>query len=395
MSAANHDVVIAGGGPVGLCLALALSRRGFRVALQQIKAPPSFTVDSPLDSRVYALAPDILSLLEDVGAWAVAASIRSCDYRRMEVYEDAAQICFDADDWGWPKLGAIVEHGVLVQALQACAGTAANLKLVHGSVIGVRREPQGVSLMTAHATLRAPLLVIAEGADSPLRDELGFLVDVHDYGQSAIGSHLSTALAHGGVARQRFVNGQPLALLPLPDGRVSLVWSVPRAAATWLCELDDSDFIAEVQAAFGSQLGRIGSAGPRVSAPLLRRHAQRYLQPGIALIGDAAHTIHPLAGQGLNLGLRDVSSLVTALSQARARDGDLGMVENLRRYERERRSENTLALDTVHGIGALFTPQTGPLPFLRQLGLTLSDRWFPARSTFARLAAGRLERPWG
>lgn len=394
MSAARQDVIIAGGGPVGLCLALALAAEGFQVALQQLKAPPGFTTDTPLDSRVYALAPDVLELLSRLGVWSLVTAIRSCDYRSMEVFEDRARITFDAEDWGWPRLGAIVEHGVLVHALQTRAA-AAGIRLVRGPVLGLRREPGGMALMTAQATLRAPLLVIAEGADSPLREQLGFLLDVHDYGQSAVGSALGIEGRHRNVARQRFVDGHPLALLPLSDGRVSLVWSVPRAAATRLCELEETDFLTEVQSAFGHELGRFTQASPRVAAPLIRRHARSYLKPGLALIGDAAHTVHPLAGQGLNLGLRDAQCLVEVLGDARQRGADLARPESLRAYERQRRSENTLALSGVHAIGALFGPPSGPLPALRQLGLSLADQWFPARTGFARLAAGRLKRPWG
>lgn len=395
MSARRAEVMIAGGGPVGLCLALALAAEGFRVELQQLREPAAFAPDSPLDGRVYALAPDVLELLERLGVWSLAQALRTCDYRRMEVFEDQARICFDADDWGWPRLGAIVEHGVLVHALQRRAAASAGVRLVQGAVLGVRRESADLALMTAQATLRAPLLVIAEGAESPLREEFGFRVDVHDYGQSAVGSPLACERPHGDVARQRFVDGQPLALLPLADGRVSLVWSVPRPAAKRLCELETADFLAEVQAAFGTELGEFRSAGPRVAAPLIRRHARTYLKPGLVLIGDAAHTIHPLAGQGLNLGLRDVMCLVETLVEARQRGADLRHPDSLRRYERQRRSENSLALSGVHAIGTLFGAQTGPWPTLRQIGLGLADRWFPARAGFAQLAAGRLRRPWG
>lgn len=395
MSAQRPDVMIAGGGPVGLCLALALAAEGFGVELQQLREPAAFTPDSPVDGRVYALAPDVLELLDRLGAWSTAEALRTCNYRRMEVFEDQARICFDADDWGWSRLGAIVEHGVLVHALQRRVLASPGIRLVQGAVLGVRRESSGLALMTAKATLRAPLLVIAEGADSPLREEFGFRMDVHDYGQSAVGSPLVCERPHGQVARQRFVDGQPLALLPLADGRVSLVWSVPRAAAKRLCELETGDFLAEVQAAFGNELGDFGGAGPRVAAALVRRHAHSYLKPGLVLIGDAAHTIHPLAGQGLNLGLRDVMCLVETLVEARQRGADLRRPDSLRRYERQRRSENSLALSGVHAIGALFGALSGPWPTLRQVGLDLADRWFPARSGFALLAAGRLRRPWG
>ncbi len=393
MSSNRHDVLIAGGGPVGLCLALALAAEGCSVALQQAKPAPAYTADSPVDSRVYALAPDVLALLDTLGAWRL--TLRSCDYQRMEVFEDQARITFDAAEWGWPRLGAIVEHGVLVHALQSRVAATPGIRVLRGAVLGVHREPEGMVLMTAQATLRAPLLVIAEGADSPLREELGFVLDVHDYAQSAVGSHLGIEGAHGGVARQRFVDGQPLALLPLPDGRVSLVWSVPRGAARRLCELDDLAFLAEVQDAFGKELGRFTSATPRVAAPLLRRHARSYLKPGLALIGDAAHTMHPLAGQGLNLGLRDVSSLGQVIAAARQRGAPLGAVDSLRAYERRRRSENALALTGVHAIGALFAVADGPLTAARRLGLQLVDQGFVWRSGFARLAAGRWDRPWG
>lgn len=395
MSAPRHDVLIAGGGPVGLCLALKLAEQGFAVALQQQKPPPEFTLDSPVDSRVYALAPDVLELLEQVGAWSGVRALRACDYRSMEVFEAEARIRFDAEDWGWPRLGAIVEHGVLVQALQQRVNATPGIRLLRGAVLGVRREADGIVLMGAQATLRAPLLVIAEGADSPLREELGFTLEMHDYAQAAVGSHLLTELPHRGVARQRFVEGQPLALLPLADGRVSLVWSVPRGAARRLIELDDAAFLAEVQAAFGHELGPFNGATARVAAPLVRRHARRYLKPGLALIGDAAHTLHPLAGQGLNLGLRDVACLSEVLVEARRRRAALGAIESLRAYERQRRSENTLALGGVHAIGALFAIPDGPWAPLRRLGLGFTDRVFPVKSAFARLAAGRRDRPWG
>jgi 2-octaprenyl-3-methyl-6-methoxy-1,4-benzoquinol hydroxylase/2-octaprenylphenol hydroxylase len=251
----------------------------------------------------------------------------------------------------------------------------------------------GVDAVTATLTdgtrLRAKLLIAAEGAQSSIRTKLGIAFKGRDYGQRAVVAHVATERPHQGTAWQRFQPGGPLAFLPLADGRCSIVWSLPDAEAARILALDDTAFRAELGCAFDFRLGAISATTPRAAFPLRLRLAEKYVVGRCALAGDAAHVVHPLAGQGMNLGFRDVACLRRVLRTARERGSDLGAAHILRRYERERRSENTLAARGFDTIERIFGSSRPTLAALRATGLFAIECIAPLKHRLADVAAGR------
>jgi len=377
---------------VGATLALKLARGGFDVAVVEPRPPPSWRGDDDVDLRVVALAPSSVRLLDDVGAWPAIAAARACAYRRMYVWDALApgSLGFDSADDGIDALGWIVENKLvqdrLWQALDA-AGIALHCpaRAVATRIDGDRRLLE----LEDGASVAARLVVAADGGESPLRDQVGIATRDRDYGQRAIVAHVVTEQAHESTAWQRFLPGATVAFLPLQDGRCSIVWSVPEHDAARLLALDDAAFCAELGAAFDFRLGRIVSTTPRAAFPLRLRLAERYLAPSFALVGDAAHVVHPLAGQGVNLGLRDAAELADALVTARAAGRDFAATASLRRYERRRRSDNALSATAFDAIQRVFGSEAMPLAALRGAGLALVDAITPLKRAFARHAAGR------
>ena len=239
--------------------------------------------------------------------------------------------------------------------------------------------------------LRARILIVADGAGSPLREQLGIATRDRDYAQRAIVAHVRTERPHEATAWQRFQPGGPVALLPLSDGRSSIVWSLPDAEATRVLALDDEAFRAELGCAIGfSSRRNHGECSRRYAFPLRLRLAERYVDGRCVLIGDAAHVVHPLAGQGMNLGLRDVRSLLAHMTAARERDADIGSAQVLRRYERERRSENTVGANALDLIERVYASESLPLAVVRGIGLGIANRFKPLKRLLADAAAGRI-----
>ena len=387
-----HDIAIVGAGMVGATLALKLARGGFDVAVVEPRPPPSWRGDDDVDLRVVALAPSSVRLLDDVGAWPAIAAARACAYRRMYVWDALApgSLGFDSADDGIDALGWIVENKLvqdrLWQALDA-AGIALHCpaRAVATRIDGDRRLLE----LEDGASVAARLVVAADGGESPLRDQVGIATRDRDYGQRAIVAHVATARPHEFTAWQRFVPGGTVALLPLADGRSSVVWSVPLADAERLLALDDGAFRAELGAAFDFRLGTIDATTPRAAFPLRLKLAGRYLADRFALVGDAAHVVHPLAGQGVNLGLRDAVELADVVIDARGKKLDFAAATTLRRYERRRRSDNALSAHAFDAIQRVFGSTALPLAGVRGAGLATVDRIAPLKRLFARHAAGR------
>lgn len=390
------DVAVVGGGVVGAALALALLRDGRRVALVEARLPAPWIAAEP-DLRVYAMAPDSIALLSALGVWSTVAAARARPYRRMRVWDagGAGELAFDADSLGRPSLGAIVEHGLLVDALWQALRQQPGLVLhAPARVEALEAREDGVSLLLADGTrLQAALAVAADGADSALRELGGIEVSRKDYGQRGIVGHVDSELPHEDTAWQRFLPGGPLALLPhvdpaAPAGqhRSSIVWTVPDAEAQRLLALDDAAFDAELTRAFDARLGALRSASPRAAFPLRRQLATRFVAGRLVLVGDAAHAVHPLAGQGVNLGLRDLSCLRDVLA-GRSLDG-AGIAHPLARYARERRSESAVAAFGFDGINRLFSNAAVLPTLLRGPALGAVSRIEPLRQFFARRALG-------
>ena len=392
------DVAVVGAGMVGAALALALARSDFAVTLIETKPPAPWRAADELDLRVVALAPSAAELLREVEAWSAIRAARACAYRCMRVWDAAApgELAFDAADSGEPALGWIVENRLVAHALwQACEREPRIALRCPARVTGsttVGSTPDGsrrVLEFDDGGTLAAQLVVAADGAESPLRALAGIAVQERDYAQRAVVAHVATQRPHEATAWQRFLPRATLAFLPLADGRSSIVWSAPAADAARLLALDDAAFCAELGAAFDFRLGRVTATTPRAAFPLRLRLADTYLAPRLALIGDAAHVVHPLAGQGVNLGLRDVTELRDALVGARARGADYAATPALRRYERRRRSDNALSAHAFDAIQRTFGSASPALAAVRGTALAALDRLGPIKDLFARHAAGR------
>ena len=402
------DAIIVGAGAVGGALALALARDGFAVAVIEAREPRPWRAADEVDLRVVALAPDARELLQTIGIWPAIASARIGPYRYMRVWDALApgQLKFDAADNGEAALGWIVENKLIQHTLwQALKGIDPGLQqiaipaaasaapmaprvLCPAEVAGIDDAADAVTVTLIDGTrLRAKLLIATEGAESSVRTKLGIPFEGRDYGQRAIVAHVATERPHEGTAWQRFQPGGPLAFLPLADGRCSIVWSLPETEAARMLALDDAAFRAELGCAFDFRLGAITATTPRAAFPLRLRLAKNYVAGRCVLAGDSAHVVHPLAGQGMNLGYRDVTCLRQVLRSARERGSDIGAAHVLRRYERERRSEATVAAYGLDAIGRVFGSGPGPVAQLRGLGLAIANRE-PLRGLIARAAAG-------
>lgn len=387
-----EDAVVVGAGAVALATALWLRQAGMQVCLVVDRPPAPFDPGSEVDLRVYALAPDVLDALAVLGLRESLQQGRGATYTRMQVVDAGsdAELEFRAADYGWNALGLIVEHGWLLHCLWNAVNSAG---------IDVRVHPQ---LLQWHAAddhwrlpelgLRTRLLLAADGGDSALRTAAGIEVQHKPYDQSALVAHVRWPAYSAALAWQCFLPEGPLALLPLVDGRASIIWSMPGALAQRRLELPAEAFLAELTQATQGRFGEAVAVTARRTVPLRWLLAQRYVTDRLVLLGDAAHIVHPMAGQGLNLGLRDGWCLCRELQAAR--QGGREQEQALRRYARERRSENTLAVTGIDLIGRVFGLQ-GPLGSARGLGLRLLQRATPIKHMLAQLAAGRLGRPLG
>ena len=360
------DAVVVGAGIVGSAAALAFARDGLRVAVVEPRAPAPWRADAP-DLRVYALAQDSIDLFEGLGIWRDIAP-HAQPYRSMRVWDAAGggELRFDAQRYGRDALGWIVEHGLIADrlwnALQQ-AGVALRCPQRVTAIVSedpdaeaARKQDDAIGLqLDDHGTLRARLVVAADGADSALREMAGIDVKRHDYGQRGVVAYVETSKPHGDTAWQRFLPSGPLAFLPCRDGRSSIVWTLPDAGAERLLAVDDATFCGELTRAFDATLGDVVAVSKRAAFPLRRQIAERYVEGRVALCGDAAHVVHPLAGQGLNIGLRDVIALRAMARSATEKRTDIGAPERLARWQRERRSESTTAAWTFDAINRMFS----------------------------------------
>ena len=368
------DVVVVGAGVVGSAAALAFARDGLRVAIVEPRVPLPWRSDAP-DLRVYALAQDSVALLEGLGVWGEIAP-HAQPYRSMRVWDAAGgvELRFDAHRLGRESLGWIVEHGLLADRLWNALQNAGVTLRCPQRVTAIasedpepdvaRRQDDTIALqLDDHGTLRARLAIAADGADSALREMAGIGIARHDYDQRGVVAYVQTTRSHQDTAWQRFLPGGPLAFLPCRDGRSSIVWTLPDAEAERMLALDDAAFCSELTRAFDATLGEVVAVSARAAFPLRRQIAERFVEGRIVLCGDAAHVVHPLAGQGLNIGLRDVIALRKTVRAATERRADIGAPHRLARWQRERRSESTTAAWTFDGINRLFS-NDAPLPTL-------------------------------
>ncbi|WP_293371722.1 FAD-dependent monooxygenase [Nevskia sp.] len=392
MSAVSHcDIAVVGGGPVGVVAALALRDAGFSVVMiERGKAPPAFDA-AHYDSRVYAIAPASAKLLDALGVWPLMAAARISPYTRMQVWERAAELGlrFDAADSGQTALGWIVEQGLILSAAWARLGSLPTRVGVDAEALLLPDDDQArAELRLSNGEfLRPRLVVAADGADSPLREQVGIDATTWTYAQRAIVAQLSMSAATPATAFQRFLPTGPLAFLPQADGRHSIVWSADIARAAELLAMDDAAFGAALGEASQYALGDMLEVSPRVSFPLRLLHAQDYHRPGLVLIGDAAHAIHPLAGQGANLGFADVARLTETLRAARDAGRDWSSPRTLAAYSRARKAAN---LEMLALTDALYRGFGTALPGLRDvlgIGLEAVNRLAPVKALLIQQAA--------
>jgi 2-octaprenyl-3-methyl-6-methoxy-1,4-benzoquinol hydroxylase/2-octaprenylphenol hydroxylase len=385
------DVAVVGGGMVGAAAALALARAGFATALLEARAPAAWDAGVEVDLRVVGLAPSSIALLDELDVWTSIRSARAGPYTHMHVWdaESGAAIDFDAASEGRDRLGCIVENSLVQWTLWQALETAGVRRLCPAEVKGFEAREDRVQLELADGEmLSAGLLVAADGAASPLRQLAGIGTRGRDYAQRAVVAHVATERPHQDTAWQRFLPGGPLALLPLGDGRSSIVWSLPEAEAQHVLALDDRAFLDALGVASDFRLGRIVASTPRAAFPLKLQLAERYQAERFVLLGDAAHAVHPLAGQGVNLGLRDVAELRDTLLAARAAGRDIGAVHVLRRYARRRRSADTLDALGFDALARVYAWQSPALIAARGVGVRLLDRLAPLKRRISEHAAG-------
>jgi ubiquinone biosynthesis UbiH/UbiF/VisC/COQ6 family hydroxylase len=369
----RHDLIVVGGGPVGAALARAVP--GLSVALVGDAPRQPGRAAGEFDSRVYALSPGNVAFLRAIGAWAALAAERITPVHAMSIYGDdgRAHLAFDALEGGVAELAWIVEDAALQQALwrgrpgiDVISSATCERLVVDGE--------RATLFFAGGRSADARLVVGADGAQSFVRREAGIGAKESDYGQSALVANFRCERPHGNTARQWFQGGGAvLALLPLPGAQVSMVWSLRSEEAARLSGLDGAQLAAAVTDASRAVLGELAPASAARSYPLRRLSARSLVAPRIALAGDAAHVIHPLAGQGLNLGLQDARALAATLA-GREPGRDPGEHRLLRRYERLR-AEPILAMDgVVHGLFRLYSGQNALLARARNAGLNLTDR---------------------
>ena len=394
MTTPDDDLLIIGGGLVGASLACALAGQGLRIGL--VEAAPLPVGSQPgYDDRAIALAEGTRRIFQTLGLWAELAA-EATPIRQIHISErgSPAFAYLDSREEGVAALGYVVEARRIGQALLATLPTLPGVELC----CPARLETVVIAPDAACVTLRFPngrtverrarLLVAADGADSPVREQLGIAVLRRDYGQQAVIAHVTPARPHQNIAYERFTPDGPVALLPLAGNRCAVVCTATDAAAPAVMALDDAGFIALMQDRFGDRLGPLLRVGRRQAWPLFLLKAQEQVRARVALIGNAAHTLHPIAGQGFNLGMRDVAALAEVITDARQWGEDMGGRPVLNRYADWRHRDQWQTVWFTDGLNRLFAHSWLPLRVARAVGLLAFEVLPPVKRRFARQAMG-------
>jgi 2-octaprenylphenol hydroxylase len=448
----DFDVAIVGAGMVGAALACALGDLGFRVAVIETREPSADWPPATIDARTSALTRASEHILRNLGVWERMSILRVSPYRRMHVWDAAGfgEIHFDCAEIGEPNLGHIVENRVIQRALwerlgalptvtRICPASVSALELgsehpvltldtaamvatgrsllppsaaasveppsalqlqpagrsgVHAAIEHVgrpsgRHQHRDLEVApTGAITLNASLIVAADGAQSAVRAMAGLGTRGWAYDQHAVVAIVRPARHHDDTAWQRFLPAGPVALLPIRDGRCNVVWSTEPEQAAAFKAMPDDEFCSALAGATQARLGDIRETSTREVFPLRLQHAENYVEPGLALVGDAAHAIHPLAGQGVNLGLLDAATLADVLAQAAGRGRPLGAMATLRRYERARKGANLAMLGAMDAFKRLFSNDNPALYLARNVGLRVTDLAPPVKHAIMRRALG-------
>lgn len=395
MSEKRTRVLIVGGGLVGLSLAAALGRAGIDTLVVDRESPEQ-TLEPPFDGRASAIAAASWRMLQRLGVAERIADVQPIEQIRVSDGNAPLFLHYDHHDLGDEPLGQMVENRFTRRALLAAIGEIDCVTLSAPMSVGrLRRGPAGVEANLSDGTMvRAELCVAADGRQSRLRQEAGIDALVRRYPQDGIVCTIAHELPHQAIAHERFLPAGPFAILPLTGNRSSLVWTERSDLAPAFLDLDDAAFVHEIQRRVGGFLGDLDVVGPRFRYPLTLVMAHGYQARRLALIGDAAHGIHPIAGQGFNLGLRDVAALTEILEEAAAIGLDLGDAAALDRYEQWRRADSVILAGVTDILNRLFSNDLPPVRLARDLGLAAVNRAKPLRKFFMRHAMGDVgDRP--
>jgi 2-octaprenylphenol hydroxylase len=397
----DFDIVVVGAGMVGLATAALLAqspgRDKLRITIVDAGKKPVFNINDDVALRVSAISRGSMNVFQDLGIWDHILELRASAYQKMRVWDSRESVegpdtlRFDAADFAVPELGFIVEN-VLIQHALLNRLDELGIEVRFETPIAPSSQQPGRQitevLLKDGNSIATDLVVGADGAASLTRKNAGIAVSTWSYPQSAFVTHVMPEHSHKNTAWQRFLPDGPLAFLPLQDGRVSVVWSTTPDKAKWATTAENEELADSLARASDNLLGKLAIAGPRGSFPLRSQHAERYVLPGLALVGDAAHAVHPLAGQGANLGIADSAALVSSVSDALSRGEYPGDISTLRTYERRRKGANKTMLHFIDALNRLFLSDSEAVATLRGSGMRLFNRSGPVQRQAVQVALG-------
>lgn len=389
----NADIIVIGGGMVGLVLALALAEKNFQVILLEKQPPLLGVIDQKPVARVSAMNLNSIALLKNLGLWDRLHPLSKSSLQRLQVWDSigAGKIEFDAKDIGVPQLGSIVQNCELVKQAWQLLTEHKKCEVICDYPVSSSSENNTVRVELSNGTvLRASLCVGADGGNSWVRQQMNVTLRERSYSQRAIIAVVTTEMPHQQTAFQVFLPTGPLAFLPLVDScQCAIVWSNTIERAETLLAMSIEAFECELNNAFGLPLGEIRFHSDRHVFPLTMRHAEKYTQGHFVLVGDAAHMMHPLAGQGVNLGFLDAACLVDCLVEARKKNQPIAAQKTRRRYERWRKGDNTQMILVMRGLNDLFTHESGLAIQMRSMGLNMVNRFVGLKKYFMENAANK------
>jgi 2-octaprenyl-6-methoxyphenol hydroxylase len=389
---ATYDLAIVGGGIVGLTLACALRDSGLQVALIEAKT------ESAAVSRGQAYHINLLAsrIFQGIGVWEdMRSQVNPIEQIRLSDANYPEVVKFFLKDLNTDALGYVAEHRVILEALRTFLGTCPNVSyFCPVEVVHTDFQTAGVNLLLnqagEHWQVHARLLVAADGARSPLRQQAGISTVGWQYWQSCVVAFIQPEKPHQNIAYERFQPDGPFAILPLPNNLCRIVWTAPKAEAEAILALDDDQFLAQLKQRYGDQMGDLSLVGSRYLFPVQLLHSARYARPRLALVGDAAHCCHPVGGQGVNMGIRDTAALAQVLKAAHQQGQDIGDLNVLKRYERWRSVENLTILGFTDLLNRLFSNTFPPIVLLRRLGLRILQTIRPLKLLALKLMTGLL-----
>lgn len=388
----RYDAIIVGAGMVGLVSALALAKENFKVAIIDAN-PPKTDDNNKISARVSAINLCSQALLAKLGILSKIPPDHTSPLTKMQIWDEigGGHIEFNSLELNLPQLGLILFNEDIIRAAWLRLSEYTNVSFHHELPQSIVREPKHIFLELKKNKVSAHVLIAADGAHSWVRKTLGIKTDAKPYAQSGIVALIKTEIPHQQCAYQNFLPTGPLGVLPLKNpNEMAIVWSADSDYAHALLDMTEPQFNTALEKALGNKLGHISLISERQAFPLVASHAKQYCQERVALIGDAAHTIHPLAGQGLNLGFMDTKALIEAICEAREKERDIGAFRVLRQYERARKGDNISMLAAMRGFKTLFASQNRGLIQLRNLGIQVLNHFGPLKRIFARKGLGKL-----